>query len=377
MKNKKVLFITPTDMYDQFGNGGVKGSQKNYKLVESYFGKENTYLCTFPRNTDVTPPKDAITIKRTQSTLGQLVAALFGCKIYFPWQEKEIVKLIERLNIDLLFIDSSVLGRLARLKGNYKKIVFYHNIEADYAWNKVKNEGIRFLPSFWASRYNDKSGIKADVVMCLNQRDSRRLKELYNRAADFFLPVTFTDRFDESRTILNYKREILFLGSLFAPNQISIEWFIKEVMPKLDNIVLNIVGKDFEKMKEVYEKNENVHVIGSVQALDEYYYQHAVVVLPIQCGAGMKVKTAEAMMYGRRIFASDEALEGYDVEGVKGITRCNSADEYITAINNYFQREERLSYQLDVRKLFMEKYETGCLGKRFKRFMDELMCSNV
>lgn len=373
MKSKKALFITPTDMYDKFGNGGVKGSQKNYKLVEDYFGKDNTYLCTFPRNTDVEPPKDAITLERTQSTFGQLVAALFGCKVYFPWKEKDVVKLIEKLNIDLLFIDSSVLGRLALLKGNYKKIVFYHNIEADYAWNKVKNEGIQYVPSFWASRYNDKSGTKADAVMCLNQRDSKRLKELYNRDADFFLPVTFTDTFDENRTTNKYKREILFLGSLFAPNQISIEWFIKEVMPKLDNIVLNIVGRDFEKLKDTYEKNKNVHVIGSVKDLDEYYYQYSAVVLPIRCGAGMKVKTAEAMMYGRRIFASDEALEGYDVENVQGITRCNSADEYITAINNYFINEEQLPYQQDVRKCFIDKYETGCLKNNFGKFMDKLL----
>ncbi len=51
---------------------------------------------------------------------------------------------------------------------------------------------------------------------------------------------------------------------------------------------------------------------------DVYYYKHAAVILPIKYGAGMKVKTAEAMMYGRTIFASDEALEGYDGKGIEG-----------------------------------------------------------
>lgn len=375
MKYTKVLFVTSNDMYDKYGNGGTKVSQKNFKLIKEYFGEKNIYLCTFPRNTDSESPKDAITLKRTQSVLGQLIAALFGCKVYFPWREKEVIKLIKDLNIDILFIDGSVLGRLARLKGNYKKIIFYHNIETDYAWNKVKNEGIRFLPSFWASKYNDKCGIKADAVMCLNQRDSDRLNELYNRKADFLLPVTFTDDFDVNRTNDKYKKEILFLGSLFAPNQVSIEWFIKKVMPQLDDITLNIVGKDFEKMKADYEEYKNVHVIGSVKDLAEYYYKYSAVVLPIKYGAGMKVKTAEAMMYGRRIFASDEALEGYDVIGIKGITRCNSAEEYITAINNYFSNEEQLRYQSDVRELFSEKYETSSVKNKFGQFLDMIMDS--
>lgn len=373
MNNLKVFFVTSTDIYDEYGNGGTKGSQKNYKLLADYFGKENVYLCTFPKKTDVVPDGDAITFRRIKSSLGQVFAALFGCKVYFPWEEKEIVKLMEKKEIDLLFIDGSTLGRLARLKGNYKTIVFYHNIEADYAWNKVVNEGLFFLPSYWASKYNDRCGIRADKVMCLNARDSDRLYRLYGRKADALIPVTFADVFDANRTKGHYKREILFVGSLFGPNKMSVEWFIQEVMPRLDDIVLNIVGKGFETMKEKYERNRNVHVIGTVNETDEYYYRHAAVVLPIKYGAGMKVKTAEAMMYGRKIFASDEALEGYEVGGVEGVVRCNTADEYSTAINNYFNKNEYMPYMEDVRNLFLNKYETSCVCDKFCHIVSQLM----
>lgn len=373
MENKKALFITPTDMYDLYGNGGVKGSQKNYKLLEKTFGKENTFLCTFPRNTDTVPPENALTFRRTNSTKEQLIAALFGCKVYFPWDEKEILRFIKEKHIDLLFIDCSTLGRLARIKADYKTVVFYHNIEADYAWNKVQNEGIWYLPSYLASKYNDKCGICADKVMCLNLRDSKRLSQLYGREADFLVPVTFSDTFDDTRTVSVYEREILFLGSFFPPNQLSIEWFIDEVMPSLKNIRLNIVGRDFEKKKSEYEKHENVHVIGSVQELGESYYKHVAVVMPIKYGAGMKVKTAEAMMYGRKIFASDEALEGYEVENVDGIVRCNTAEEYVKEINTFFDEGIFLPFYPSVRECFLEKYNTQCIEKRFEQFMEELL----
>lgn len=373
MTLQRALFITFSDIYDPYGNGGVKASRKNYELLERCFGEGNVDVCMFLNEMKEDVPKNTTVFLRVHSSLGHLTAALCGCKVYFPWKEKEIKKLIEQKKPDLLFIDSSLLGRLVRGKKNCPTVLFYHNIEADYAWNKVRNEGIHFLPSFWASKYNDRCGTKADRVICLNRRDSDRLSQLYGRKADFLLPISFTDTFDVGRTVEIYEREVLFLGSLFVSNQVSVEWFMQEVLPKLDNISLNIVGMGFEKLKGEYEKNKSVHVTGAVQDLDNCYYKHAAVVLPIRCGAGMKVKTAEAMMYGRQIFASDEALEGYDIEGVEGIVRCNTAEEYAVAINSFFNEGKCRPYMKEVRKAFLEKYETSCLKEGFQQFLENLL----
>lgn len=371
MSSEKVFFVTSQDMFDMYGNGGAKGSQKCLSLLRKYYGKNNVFLCAFGKTEDLN--EDTVVFKRIHSQLESLVAALCGCKIYLPWQERKIVRFIKKYNPDILFVDTSILGRLVKYKNIARKtIVFFYNVESDYALNKVKNEGVRFLPSFWSSKYNDKCGISADKIICINERDSKRLYELYGRKADILIPVSFYDAFDKKKTVDNYKRSILFCGSLFTPNQISIEWFIKEVMPMLDNISLDIVGKGFEKKKEEYERNKNVNVIGSVAELDEYYYQHAAVVIPLIIGAGMKVKTAEAMMYGRIIFASDEALEGYDVEGVEGIFRCNTADEYAKAINSYFSQEKFQMYQKAVREKFLEKYETSIISESLNQFLDRL-----
>lgn len=367
-QNRKVLFLTASNVLNQYGNGGSKVSQKNYSLVKQFFGEENTLLCMFSAQETTDFSKSIVIFKRAESPLKQLIAALFGCKIYMPFEEKKIIRFIKESKVDLLFIDCSVLGRLAKFNLGCKTIVFYQNSEADYAFGKVKNEGIRYLPSYWVSKYNDFCGTKANRVICLNSRDSNRLKTLYGRGADLLMPVTFKDCFDEKRTITEYKRELLFLGSFFPPNQISIEWFMREVMPKLKDIQLNIVGKDFETLKDKYECYKNVHVIGTVKELDEYYYRHAAVVLPIRYGAGMKVKTAEAMMYGRTIFASDEALEGYDVEGVEGIVRCNTPDEYAVAINTFFENTS-VNYQKSVRNLFLQKYEAKGAEKIFADFL--------
>ncbi len=369
--DKKVFFITVVDMYDQNGNGGVKGSQRNLLLLQKCFGKENVILATFPRKEYTLPPLGAITFKRTKNNFEYLIAALFGCKVYFPWYEKEIFKYINHQKIDMLFIDSSMLGRMARIDGNYKKVVFFHNVEAYYALNKVKNEGIKFLPSYWASKRNEVKAMKyADRIICLNERDANTLKLLYRRTPDYILPVTLTDSFDEERynNAVLKKNCLLFVGALMPQNQISVEWFIERIMSGLPEVTLDIVGKGFDRKKDEYEKNSNVNVIGEVDDLGEYYYSHPIVVLPIQYGAGMKIKTAEAMMYGRIIIGSDEAFEGYEVNGADGIYRCNSAEEYICRI-----KEELTGENLNLGKsrlVFLKKYETEKVLSGFQDFIN-------
>lgn len=377
MKNK-VLFITVVDMYDKNGNGGVKGSQRNLDLIENYFGKENVVLVTFPRKEYTIPPKGAITFNRTQNNFEHLIAALFGCKVYLPWYEKKIFSFIKRQKVDCLFIDSSMLGRMAKIKDRFKTIVFFHNVEAEYAYNKVKNEGLRFLPSYWASKKNEKMAMKyADSVVCLNERDRRDLEKLYKRTADYVLPVTLKDQFneDECKSLKIQDNKILFVGAYMPQNIFSIEWFISNVMLKLPGLTLDIVGKGFEKKKQEYAKYKNVNVIGEVDDLGEYYYSHKIVVLPIQYGAGMKIKTAEAMMYGRKIIASDEALEGYEVDSIADIIRCNKPEEYIEAILkiNNSSDDKFGNYSKQVRERFLDCYETQNLYSRFSDYMDNLL----
>lgn len=81
--------------------------------------------------------------------------------------------------------------------------------------------------------------------------------------------------------------------------------------------------------------------------------------MPIFYGDGMKIKTAEAMMYGKTILASDEALEGYEVKDIQGIYRCNTREEYLETIH-MIERNENY-YNKSVRNLFLSKY---CLNNQ-------------
>lgn len=251
----------------------------------------------------------------------------------------------------------SLIKKIKRKGLNCQIWIFVHNIEKNYFANKVKHQNFLFcVPYFIVSKSEKETFEYSDYVITLTSRDAHLLKKMYGKKCDMILPMTFRDTFNESNLAKEdlHKHQIMFIGTMFPPNYDGIKWFVNNVMPELDDCELYIIGKNFEQKRKELER-KNVTVVGTVENLDKYYYSNSIIVMPIFYGDGMKIKTAEAMMYGKTILASNEALEGYDVEKIKGIYRCNSKDEFIRVINLVF-REGNYNYRKDVRELFLMNY---------------------
>ena len=101
---------------------------------------------------------------------------------------------------------------------------------------------------------------------------------------------------------------------------------------------------------------ENIHKI--VSGMDEESLEEIRNIYNLVVDVGTypvsSIKTAEAMMYGKTILASDEALEGYEVADVQGIYRCNTKEEYVKTIRLIEGKENYYSEM--VRQLFLTKY---------------------
>lgn len=84
----------------------------------------------------------------------------------------------------------------------------------------------------------------------------------------------------------------------------------------------------------------------------------------------MKVKTCECMMYGKRIFASDEALEGYrNVDGA--FYRCNISEEFIQSINDYLTDATPVFNDV-ARKLFLSDYSSKVYIENMRRILESI-----
>jgi glycosyltransferase involved in cell wall biosynthesis len=155
----------------------------------------------------------------------------------------------------------------------------------------------------------------------------------------------------------------LFLGTYFPMNVHGILWFVKEVLPHV-NIQLQIIGKGMKAILPNVKGISNIEVFSDVPDLRPYIENADFMLFPIFKGSGMKVKTCEALLYGKNIIGTSEAFEGYDVDYKKAGACCNTKEEFRKAIDN-FSNHPRPRFNTYARELFIRNYS---LEKRKEEF---------
>lgn len=375
---KKILIVCGQEIICERNDGGKKCSFRNYELFCKVFGDENVYLCMLTNN-KAEDKGNIFRLTAYRTIADRIVNILRGTLFTSALNEQKIVEFINNNKIDIVVLERSMYGslieRIKRQNLTCEIWVFVHNIEKQYFENKVKHQSfLYFLPYLKIAKSEKETFKYADFIMTLTERDSKLIKEFYGRKSDLTLPMTFYDVFDDKKRIKTEDhqriKKLLFIGTMFPPNYDGIKWFVENVMTELEDYQLTIVGKNFE-LKRNELKKKNVDVIGTVESLEEYYYSDNIMVMPIFYGDGMKIKTAEAMMYGKTILASDEALEGYEVVDIQGIYRCNTKEDYIKTLRMIGGKENY--YSEKVRQLFLTKY---CLDSQII-WCNELLVNKI
>ena len=360
----KIAYITTFEILGPQNSGGVQFCNRNLWLLRQAFGEDNIYVCAITKHEEyLNKVTDNITPFFTDRSkkINTLKNAVLSRLMYGKKTEDALINHIMKLKCDLIFFESSQMGYLQnRLPKGIPQVVSMVTVEIAYLKNELSSNPSRIL-LYLAVKRNETLAVKnADAIITLNYRDTKLLEKYYNRSSDLVLPISVEDSFLEAKIIERdldtSPLQLLFVGSLFPPNENGVKWFVDNVMPHV-KAKLTIIGRDFEKLFDRLSRS-NVKVVGTVDDLSDYYYNADAVVSPILFGDGMKVKTAEALMYGKPMFATDEALEGYELEGLKNVYRCNTAQEFIDAINNYVANPPYIPFDENIRTLFLEKYHT-------------------
>lgn len=351
----KMLYVGPN--IEKVHTGGDSVNKRNLDLLKAVFNDDlSIYLIESPLNT---------VFQKIKGYLGGITPDII----------RDILSLIKNNNIEYVFLSQSFFGKLCRAikieYSNVKVITFYHNIEKYYAEEFVRVSGFTHYPFYLLASYNEKLTIQySDYNFVLNDRDANLMKIIYGIESDFSLPVSYKDIFDESKIKFktNNPLKILFVGTAFFGNLSGIEFFINEVMPYIDAELI-IVGKGMDQYKKKFEAKNNVKVLGFVDDLSELYYDSSIVVAPIFSGGGMKTKIAEALMYGKIIIGTKEALEGY-LRQPNVTLECNNAKEFISCISKLNGVKNLQPFNNQARKLFMLNYDNDVLLIRLKNFFN-------
>lgn len=297
-------------------------------------------------------------------------------KRYLAWKQLNInLKEYDFVYIEFTKLDY-VLRDVIRLK--LPHIVRVHNVEYDYSKNDyLKDKTFLKRYTYFFSKMHESYIVKnATKLITLTNEDKNRLIELYNidGANIDIIPIALQAPDSKDRFEYGFIPNILITGSLwYQVNIAGIEWFIKNVLPLLNSkINLRIAGsnpsKDFVRLCEV----NNIELVVSPKSMKEHVEWSDLVVVPIFSGAGMKVKIAEALSYGKPVVTTDYGAIGYDLTTKVNSYIGNTAETFAECINHYIglSPKEKRKLSESAKSLFEEKYEVNIVKKLLEAAVD-------
>lgn len=377
-----VLFVTYDFPYPT--NSG--GKNRAYHLIKHTAKKANIFLYSFVRedyNPDYNEEIKKIGVKgikvfkrKKLSNPMNIPKTLLSNSSIFKtlYYEREVLEdlkeVVKSEQIDVIHFESSYTGFYIgeEFGKGIKKILGTENIEFklyfDYA-KSFKKVYVRPFLSYQAERLKNEElrmVREADRVTTITDEEGKFLEALTNVSCDTVAngiePLTYSYKFD--RTI---KKNILFVGNFnYFPNVDAIEFFVKEVLPKLPSDVrITIVGK---KVDEKFKFNDKRIVTKDyVDDIIDEYRKADLLIFPIRIGGGTNFKVLEAMSLGLPIVAQPERLSGLRAKEGEHYLPARNGQDYVDQINIlYSDGKLREKLAVNARTLIDKYYSWEKIG---------------
>lgn len=192
---------------------------------------------------------------------------------------------------------------------------------------------------------------QADQIICSNKKDVDLLANDGIRGS-IWSWCPYYNRLEDINNEFK-AQNLLFFGAMKREaNWRSAIWFIEKVMDKLDErFKFVIVGSN---PPEILKKHAGKRVIitGFVDDIRPYFEDAMCLVVPLQMGAGIKIKVLEGMSSGVPVLANDIGIEGIPAMDGKEYLHCELPEDFI-----------RMIRKLDSNRDFAA--EVGSNGRKF------------
>jgi hypothetical protein len=357
------LYLSPNLSKHQFG--GAVAAQSNLEALKSI---QNCEVKAFTTNR--WPADNVVPINCTKSRFATLLMnmMLFSASTLNLKGLFQLIHIIRDQRPNAIWFDSSCFGVIvayvALFHPSIKTYVFFQNIEKNMAAMEVKRNKVFILkyPSIWLSEY---LSIRY-AYQCLAITHQVQKEILISRPSTRCVSISIgrADEYPASHSSSPVNEPyVLFVGSDFPPNVEALYYLNEKIAPKLVGVKIVALGSGIEKYRAQFK---NLIIIGRVSSLSEYYVHAQKIVAPIFSGDGIKIKIAEAFMYGKTVVASSFAAIGYEAAPPLGLRVTDQVEEFISEV-----QVESLLFNPAIRAFWLEMLSQHALNKRVKVLMSQ------
>jgi glycosyltransferase involved in cell wall biosynthesis len=291
---------------------------------------------------------------------------------------REEVRRICARGVDLVVVDHTLMGAyLANVPEGVPTVLDLHNVH----WRMASRDAERGTED---AREAERVGAyerslieAADLTLVVSDADAAAARKLAPDARIEVVPNGVdTDLFTPTAAAPEHAY-LLFTGLMnYRPNVEAVEWFADEVLPLLDEGVLNVVGSTPAPEVEALA-GERVAVHGEVPDMRPYQSRAEVVVVPLLSGGGTRLKLLEAAACGNAIVSTSIGAEGLGLEPGTELLVADSAPEFAEAVAAVLA-DGRLRECLgrNARRA-AERYRWAAIGERLVELVGPLAADHV
>lgn len=163
----------------------------------------------------------------------------------------------------------------------------------------------------------------------------------------------------------------------WMPNQEAMEWFQSEVWPIVHkqhpSVHFYMAGKG---MPDRYFKWNTTyfHVQGEVESANEFAKDKGILVVPLNSGSGIRMKTIEAMMEGKAVVTTVIGANGLIVEKDKDCLIAHDAHSLAEALSQLILNPElRTKIAKNGQLTALKNYENTAVSSAWKRLYEGLI----
>ena len=226
------------------------------------------------------------------------------CDDHYPFGlEKYVEHLNNQMHFDAIVLQYMRLSRLLTYTSIPKKAIYTHDV---FSYKDLRT-GAPFYEACDAHE-EAKAMQRCPNIFAIQEDEATYYSYLAPNSKIF----TVYSHFDYHQQPPTGNKNILFLASRMEFNVNGILWFLDKAWPMIVNqdpeLKLIIGGTVCEKIPE--DKYSNIMLLGRVDSLDNFYQQGDVVINPVFQGTGLKIKTFEALSYGKVVIVHPHSSLG-------------------------------------------------------------------
>ena len=169
-------------------------------------------------------------------------------------------------------------------------------------------------------------------------------------------------------------RRLLFIGSFaHRPNVLALEFFLRDVFPRLDSVTLHVIaGQRHQRFWDL--EHPGVEVEGFVSDVRPAYQRATLVIAPLVASAGTNVKILEAMAMGKAIVSTEAGIHGLELERGADVIVTDSAEAMAAAITRLLEwPTERAAIEAHARQTVERVYGWDAIAREQIQLYERLL----